>query len=156
MIPWDSVIKSRLISRYFPQILEALSQMVAKEQHSGILDNILGSLGRLILTNSSLVPLKAVLPVFVQYLPLREDFEENEVVFKALDVVYRQGSEELLPLLERCLQVALQVLHLKQYSKDEVRDQIFGFVKQARADFPEKFNNLVNSNPEIANFVQSL
>lgn len=110
----------------------------------------------MILTNSSLIPLKDVLPVFIRYLPLREDFEENETVFKALEVVYRQGNEDLLPLIEHCLTVALGVLQQKQYSKDEVRDQIFAFVRQIRQDFPEKFNNVVNSSPEIAIFVQNL
>lgn len=92
--------------------------MVAKEQHAGTLDNICGTLARLIICNSSLVPLKDVLPVFVQYLPLREDFEENDSVFKSLDVVYRQGSEVLVPLLESVILAALQVLRKKQYSKD--------------------------------------
>lgn len=38
----------------------------------------------------------------------------------------------------------------------EVRDYIFNFVKQVRQDFPEKFNNVVNVDPEVASFVQSL
>lgn len=137
-------------------ILESLSTMVATEKHPGILDNILGALARMILTNSSLIPLKEVLPVFVQKLPLREDFEENGPVFKALEVVYRQGNQDLLPLLERCLHVALNVLRENQHGKDDVREQIFAFVRQIRQDFPEKFNNVVNSNPDIASFVQSL
>ena len=136
--------------------MEALSQMVAKESVGGILDNICGTLARLIITNYSLVPLKDVLPVFVQYLPLRSDFVENEYVFKSLSVVYSQGSDILLQLLEKVILAALHVLSKKQYSKDEVRDFIFVFVKQVRADFPEKFNNVVNSDPEIAIFVQSL
>lgn len=130
--------------------------MVAKESVGGILDNICGTLARLIITNYALVPLKDVLPVFVQYLPLRSDFVENEYVFKSLSVIYSQGSDILLQLLEKVILAALHVLSKKQYSKDEVRDFIFVFVKQVRADFPEKFNNVVNSDPEIAIFVQSL
>lgn len=145
-----------IIYRAYPQILEALSQMVAKESVGGILDNICGTLARLIITNYALVPLKDVLPVFVQYLPLRSDFVENEYVFKSLSVIYSQGSDILLQLLEKVILAALHVLSKKQYSKDEVRDFIFVFVKQVRADFPEKFNNVVNSDPEIAIFVQSL
>lgn len=130
--------------------------MVGKESHGGILDNICGTLARLIISNSSLVPLKDVLPVFVQYLPLRQDYVENEYVFKSLDLVYRQGNEVLLQFLERIILTALTVLQKQQYSKDEVRDYIFAFVKQVRNDFPEKFNNVLNSDPEISNFVQSL
>lgn len=144
------------IFRAYPQILEALSSLVAKESHGGILDNICGTLGRLIFVNSSLVPLKDVLPVFISYLPLRQDYVENDFVFKSLDLIYRQGNEILLQFLERVILTALTVLSKEQYSKDEVRDHIFAFVKQVRNDFPEKFNNVVNADAEISNFVQNL
>jgi hypothetical protein len=129
---------------------------VAKETHGGILDNICGTLARLILLNSSLIPLKEVLPVFISYLPLRQDFVENEQVFKAIDVLYRQGNEVLLQFLERVILTALTVLQKSQYSKDEVREHVFTFVKQVRADFPEKFNNALNTDAELAQFVQTL
>jgi importin-4 len=91
---------------------------VAKEKHAGTLDNICGALARLIITNASLVPMKSVLPVFVSYLPLREDFEENLAVYRCLEVCYRQGSEDLIPLLEAVTRAALQVLYKKQYNND--------------------------------------
>jgi importin-4 len=120
------------------------------------LDNICGTLGRLIFANSALVPLKDVLPVFINYLPLRQDYAENDFVFKSLYLVYRQGNEVLPQFLERIILTALTVLSKEQYTKDEVRDHIFEFVKQVRNDFPEKFNNVVNSDAEISRFVQSL
>lgn len=46
--------------KYFPQILSALSQGVTQEAHAGTLDNICGALARLIIANSSLVPLQEV------------------------------------------------------------------------------------------------
>lgn len=41
-------------------MLQALSEAVAKEAHAGTLDNICGALAKLILVNSSLVPLEQV------------------------------------------------------------------------------------------------
>lgn len=130
--------------------------MVQKETHGGVLDNVCGTLARLIISNSSLVPIKDVLPVFISYLPLRQDYVENENVFKSLELLYRQGNEILLQFLERVILTALTVLHKNQYAKDEVREQIFAFVRQVRQDFPEKFNNAINVDAEISNFVQSL
>jgi importin-4 len=130
--------------------------MVGKETHAGVLDNICGTLARLIINNLSLVPIKDVLPVFISYLPLRQDFVENEHVFKSLELLYRQGNEVLLQFLERVILTALTVLQKNQYAKDEVRDQIFAFVRQVRDDFPEKFNNAINVSAEISNFVQCL
>ncbi|XP_065084506.1 importin-4-like [Ochlerotatus camptorhynchus] len=142
--------------KHYPQILASLSNVVAKEQHAGTLDNICGALARLISTNSSQVPMKEVLPVFVQYLPLREDFEENLAVFRCFDVIYRQGNEYLIPLLGRVLVIGLQVLYKKQHNNDECRDLVFNFVKQINRDFPDKFAEVMRSDPEIASFVETL
>jgi hypothetical protein len=38
----------------------------------------------------------------------------------------------------------------------ETRNFVFTFVNQIRTDFAEKFNAVVSSDPEIANFVQTL
>lgn len=102
----------------FPVILQTLSAAVAQEQHAGVLDNICGALARLIMTNYSLIPLDQVLPVFVEHLPLREDYDENGSVFKCFQILFTQGSEALLPVLDRVIMVGLHVLYRKDY-KDE-------------------------------------
>lgn len=102
----------------FPQILQALSQMVAQEQHAGTLDNICGALARLITTNSKLVPLEQVLPVFVQKLPLREDFHENKSIFKCFQVLLTQNNETLIKSLDRIILIGLRVLANQEYKDD--------------------------------------
>lgn len=104
--------------KYFPQALQALSVAVAKEKDSNTLDNICGALARLIIANSNLVPLKDVLPVFIQYLPLRQDFDENQSVFKCLHLVYQQGNPVIAELMEKIILIALSVLMKKQHSSD--------------------------------------
>uniref|UniRef100_A0AAG5D5I9 Importin N-terminal domain-containing protein n=1 Tax=Anopheles atroparvus TaxID=41427 RepID=A0AAG5D5I9_ANOAO len=141
---------------HYPQIMAALSQLVSKEQHAGTLDNLCGALARLITTNCSLVPLKNVLPVFVQYLPLREDFTENLAVFRCLDLLYRQGDENLIPLLSRVLVIGLQVLYKKEYQDDECNTLVLNLVKQMSKDFPDKFNEVVRGDAELTAFVQTI
>lgn len=104
--------------KHYPQVLQALSHAVTKEQDANTLDNICGALARLIITNSRLVPLQEVLPVFIQYLPLRQDFDENLSVFKCLHVAYQQGHPVIAELMERIIHIALTVLSKKQYPND--------------------------------------
>ncbi|XP_035916809.1 importin-4-like [Anopheles stephensi] len=141
---------------HYPQIMAALSQLVSKEQHAGTLDNLCGALARLIITNYSLVPMKSVFPVFVEYLPLREDFSENLTVFQCLDLLYRQGDENLLPVLARVVIAGLQVLYKKEHNSDECRELVYNLVKQIRNDFPDKFSEAVHSSNEALQQVQSL
>uniref|UniRef100_A0A6B2EDB2 Putative karyopherin importin beta 3 n=1 Tax=Phlebotomus kandelakii TaxID=1109342 RepID=A0A6B2EDB2_9DIPT len=137
---------------YYPQILQLLSGAVVKEQDAVTLDNVCGALARMIIANSALVPLKEVLPVFVQYLPLRTDFDENLAVFKCLHIAYQQGQQVLVELMERIAFLALHVLQKKEYSTDETRDYIYNFVQQIRQDFPEQYGKVVTNNPELAAF----
>lgn len=44
----------------YPDILQSLSAAVAKESHSGTLDNICGAICKMIVTNSAGVPLDQV------------------------------------------------------------------------------------------------
>lgn len=100
---------------HYPQILHALSQIVQVEKEEGVLDNICGALARLIIANSLLVPLEHVLPVFVQKIPLRKDFNENNSVFKAFHVLMAQNAEVFLQFLDRVIFVGLQVLGQNEY-----------------------------------------
>ncbi len=102
----------------FPVILSALSAAVAQEQHPGTLDNICGALARLIMANYKLIPLEQVLPVFVQNLPLREDFDENLSIFKSFTLLWTQQPDALLPILDGVIMVGLHVVHKNQYKED--------------------------------------
>lgn len=103
----------------FPIILQALSAAVSQEQHPGTLDNICGALARLIMANYKLIPLEQVLPVFIQKLPLREDFDENLSIFKSFTTLWVQQSESLLMILDGVIMVGLHVLHKNEFKKDD-------------------------------------
>lgn len=47
-------------------------------------DNAAGCVSRMIMKHQDRVPIEAVLPALVELLPLKEDFEENEPVFKMI------------------------------------------------------------------------
>lgn len=103
---------------HFTTVLQALSQIVAVEKEAGVLDNVCGALARLIFSNSSLVPLDQVLPVFVQKIPLRKDFHENKAVFKAFYALLTQNNDSFLKTLEPVVSVGLHVLGQNEYKDD--------------------------------------
>ena len=136
--------------------MAALSNSVSTEVHPGTLDNICGAIARLIITNCNLVPLEQVLPVFMKHLPLKEDFEENSAVFKCFKVLYIQGKEIIVQYIEQILVIGIHVLYKKEFKDQETSDNIITFIQEIRTKFPDKFTNVVNSNADIAMFVQTL
>ena len=67
---------------HFGKILETLSKLLVNEKSARVLDQIVGAVCRLILSNKALVPLEQVLPVVFQNVPLKEDMDEYETFFR--------------------------------------------------------------------------
>lgn len=141
----------------YPQILQCLSHAVSQQQAPGTLDNICGALARLIITNFQLVPLEQVLPVFVQQLPLREDFDENNAIFKCFLMLLTQNIEALNAVIDKVMTVGFHVLMQKQFKEDDDSNtSTYKFVVNVlcgiRAKYPEVFNNYINSDAEVFAF----
>ncbi|KAL9894224.1 importin-4-like [Glossina fuscipes] len=140
----------------YPHILTALSQAVSKEFEPAALDNICGTIARLIITNCDLVPLNDVLPKFLQNLPLRKNFEENTLIFKCFKLLYMRARDHLVDLLERMLAIAVHVLYNKQFTDQETFNNAIEFLREIRDNYPETFNAVACFNPEILSFFQTL
>lgn len=95
---------------HYPDILQVLSSAIAKESHVGARDNVLGAIARLIIVNYGILPLDQVFPVFVNQLPLKEDFQENKAVFRSILTLYQAGHNILQSHMRALLQVAISVL----------------------------------------------
>lgn len=108
----------------YPQVLQALSHVVSVETHAGTLDNVCGAIARLIIANSSNVPLEQVLPVLIQKLPLREDFNENKTIFKAFGALLAQNNQTLAGVLDRVVLIGLGILARKEHSEDGKLDKM--------------------------------
>ncbi|KAI9712817.1 MAG: hypothetical protein M1820_001439 [Bogoriella megaspora] len=91
-------------------IMSKLEPLLHSSQGSRILDNSAGCVSRMIYKHPDRVPLQEVLPSLLELLPLREDYEENEPVFKTIIQLYQAGNPtmrqltpQLTPILEKVL-----------------------------------------------------
>uniref|UniRef100_A0A1B0AJY0 TOG domain-containing protein n=1 Tax=Glossina pallidipes TaxID=7398 RepID=A0A1B0AJY0_GLOPL len=141
---------------FYPQILTALSQAVSKESEPAALDNICGTIARLIITNCDLVPLTGVLPTFLQNLPLRKNFEENAVVFKCFKHLCMRARDDLVDSLDQMLAIAIHVLYNKQFTDQETFNNAVEVLKEIRDSYPEKVNTVAYVNREILPFLHTL
>lgn len=140
----------------YPQLLQALSTAVSSERHSVTLDNICGAIAKLIITNISGVPLDQVLPVFVNFLPLREDFEENKWIFKSFELMYQLGSEPMRKLILPIIKTSVIVLH-KDQIEQENKDVVVNLIKMCYRDFPAECTTAANElPPDVAATLQQI
>ncbi|KAK2578828.1 hypothetical protein KPH14_002445 [Odynerus spinipes] len=142
---------------HYPDILQVLSSAIAKESHIGVRDNVVGAIARLIIANYGILPLDQVFPVFVNQLPLKEDFEENKVVFKSILILYQAGHNILQSHMCALLRVAISVLQEGKTTDDDARSLVVEFVKSAQRDFPNDWNSVYTElPPEIATNIQQM
>lgn len=148
--------KDRIFSHY-NEILQALSQAVAKETHAGTLDNICGALAKMIIVNPGGIPLDQILPAFLQKLPLRDDFQENEAVIKCFATLYQQGNPVLKQHLGDVMKVSVHVYYKDQTPNDDTKRILIEFLKTLNRDFAQDFAHVVNSmGQEAAESIQKL
>lgn len=84
----------------YPQLLQGLSPLFsidasASDGSAACVDNAAAAVSRLIMASPTNVPLAAVLPTLLKALPLKNDFTENETVYKCLLGLMKMNCQEL-------------------------------------------------------------
>ncbi|XP_037085463.1 importin-4-like [Pollicipes pollicipes] len=135
----------------YPAMLSALSGALASTKNQRTRDNICGAVARLIIADTDAVPMDQVFPVFVSCLPLREDFAENETVFRCLGHLYGRRHPCLGQHMGALVSCAATVHGTKQEKEGETARLVREFVLSLRRDFPAELEALLPSlAPELA------
>jgi len=131
-----------------PQMLQLLQDLrplfnVPEQAPASLLnakDNAAGAVARLIVRNSAAMPLDQVLPIFVDALPLKNDFLENRPVFNALFHLFKTNAPILLPYMDRLLAVFAHVLNPSgpEQVGDEIRGDLIHLVVALNNEEPAK------------------
>ena len=105
-----------LIAQHLPGILMCLSEVMAVETEVRVQDNICAALSRIIGAHWRGIPVPTILPAVMNFLPLKEDFEENVTVFSTFLVLYQHQEPTLLQNIHMILRAAAFI-----YSTSQVR-----------------------------------
>ena len=137
-----------VMNPHFSQLLELFSKLLSTEKDPRVLDQIVGAVTRLILANQSLVPLDAVLPVLFQYLPLRQDLDEYEIVFNLLGHLQSQDHPVFNAELVKIVHCSLQVIGSEEeFDKDKVFPPMLNVVKRLYSQRPDEMQTVLANWP---------
>ncbi|KAI0741743.1 ARM repeat-containing protein [Daedaleopsis nitida] len=133
------------LSPQYLQILAALRPVfiVAPDAPSAKLnarDNAVGAVARMIIKNPAGLPLDQVLPVFLDALPLRNDYLENRPVFRAIFHLFKTQPAVLHPYLDKLLHVFAFVLDPTGSDQvgDEIRAELIALIGLLNREEPAK------------------
>ncbi|KAJ5266546.1 hypothetical protein N7478_009354 [Penicillium angulare] len=117
------------LTQEYPAILSRLEQCLQMSV-SRLQDNATGCVSRMILRNREAVPTKDVLPVLVDILPLKNDYEENEPLYRMICQMYKWEDATIRELTPRLLPVFQTVLTGDEDQlEDERRAELIELVK---------------------------
>ncbi|EEA25207.1 hypothetical protein TMatcc_006573 [Talaromyces marneffei ATCC 18224] len=107
----------------FPTILQKLEPCL-QQQASRLPDNATGCLSRMILKQHDKVPIADVLPAIVSILPLKNDYEENEPLYKMIAQLYKWEDPTVRQLTPQLLPIFQAVLSDDDQLEDERRKEV--------------------------------
>lgn len=114
------------ISKAYPQILSKVQNLLSIKE-GRCQDNAAGCISRLILKNREAVPTDEILPQLVEsgILPLKEDYEENEPVWKMIVQLYKWEDPTVVGLTPKLVPAIKAVLgEPEDQLNDETREQV--------------------------------
>lgn len=122
------------VIKAYPQILSKL-EGVLHISEARCMDNAAGCVSRLILKHKSKVPVTQVLPLLVKdILPLTDDYQENEPVWKMIVQLYRDQDETVQQLTSQLAPIMVSVLgEPEDQLTDEVRGQLQSLVEHLKS-----------------------
>lgn len=98
------------ITKAYPTILGKLEPILHDKQEARLLDNSAGCVARMVNRHREAFPVAEVLPRLVELLPLKEDYEENEPVYRMIVMLYQQGDRTVQVLTPALIPVLQSVL----------------------------------------------
>ena len=123
------------VTKAYPTIMQKLEPLLRIEE-GRCMDNAAGCVARLILAHKDRVPVADVLPALVNsgVLPLKEDYQENEPVWKMIISLYREQDATVQRLTPQLAPMMLSVLgEPEDQLTDEVRSELTALVEHLKS-----------------------
>jgi hypothetical protein len=131
------------LSAQFQPLLAALHPLFvvpndASQPRRAAKDNAAGAVGRMIVRNTAAIPLEQVLPIFLDALPLKNDYLENKPVFRAIFHLFQTTPQSLAPFTERLLVIFSTVLDPANGEQltDDTRAPLLDLVRMLNTQAP--------------------
>jgi hypothetical protein len=133
----------------FKDILRKLEPLL-HTQVARTLDNASGCVCRMIMAHQDQVPVDDILPVLVDLLPLKEDYEENKPIYECITGLYEHQNATIMRLTPQLIPIFASVLgEPAEQLEPQTRNRIVAVVKFVHG----KDASLIQSNPVLSQFV---
>lgn len=163
------IFHSRNSAAYLPSYNNILTKLepLLHTEHARTLDNACGCVSRMIMAHPDKVPIGDIMPVIVEQLPLKEDYEENKPIFdcitglckylplyalsRSLTILDQHQNETVIGLTQQLIPVFASVLSDPVEQLDaETRAKVVETIKFIAS----KNSSLISGNETLMNAIK--
>ncbi|KAL3620856.1 hypothetical protein CASFOL_035768 [Castilleja foliolosa] len=98
------------VLKYYADVLNRLYPLFGEtESDNAVRDNAAGAVARMIMAHPESIPLNQVLPIFLQVLPLKEDYEESTCVYGCVCNLVLSSNPQILSFVPQLVNIFAQI-----------------------------------------------
>lgn len=132
---------------HYTHILAKLSELLSHESAPRVVDQVTGAVCRFVVADMAGVPVDDIVPAVVKNLPLKEDEDEYEMVFKCFATLYAAGHPSVKQSIPKIIECSAAFYSSKGTDKEKVSPVVDNLVKSIAKDFPEDLTAVVQTLP---------
>jgi len=133
---------------HYNTILATLSALLGHETSPRVVDQIVGAVCRIVVANVTKVPVEELTKAVLNHLPLKEDMDEYEFVFKFFLTLFKAGHSITVQCLPKIVECALAFIASPETDKPKTSPLVSEILKSVSSSFSAEFNGLVGALPQ--------
>merc|ERR1712025_1230055 len=133
---------------HYNTILATLFALLGHETSPRVVDQIVGAVCRIVVANVTKVPVEELTKAVLNHLPLKEDMDEYEFVFKFFLTLFKAGHSTTVQCLPKIVECALAFIASPETDKPKTSPLVSEILKSVSSSFSAEFNALVGALPQ--------
>jgi len=148
------------MDQHYQTILGRLSQLLQVETAPRVVDQIVGAVARAVVANISKIPVEELVTAILANLPLKEDMDEYDIVFKFFNSLFMAQHGTFASCLPKIVECSAAFFSSHATDKEKTSPQVVSLLKQAAGSFGGEMQALVSALPAeqaqlVANAIQN-
>lgn len=135
------------ISQHREQILMSLSEMLKIESGPRVVDNIIGAISRAVIADISNSPVEDIVTAVLSNLPLKDDKDEYDIIFKLFTSLYSSQHPAFVKCLPKIVECSAVFFIDPATNKEKSSELVSALLKQIRSSHGQEFDSLISMLP---------
>jgi len=142
---------------HYNAILATLSALLGHETSPRVVDQIVGAVCRIVVANVTKVPVEELTKAALDHLPLKEDMDEYDFVFKFFLTLFSAGHAVTVQCLPKIVECSLAFMNSPETDKPKTSPLVSQLLKSVSSSFSAEFNSVVGAlTPDQAQIIGQL